>query len=252
MHMMFVDESGDPGYPEGGGWRRWGGSRFFARVGLIIHGWKWKAWNERLLRFKQNRGLTWDDEIRASDIRRGKRAFVGWEQPRRAQFLQDLAALIGLNRDITLLGVIIDKSKVDVTQRDRLVKPDVRSLELLLEQHGKLEDVAFRRTCRVLGAEPILEVVGEELGIVPSTFAQRRRNSYLRAIASMALCRYGGLTWRQVAELQGLKSGAAVSAQLSKLAAALEAGRLPRVLRRSLKKITSRLSELRNRRTAGS
>ena len=48
MHMMFVDESGDPGYPPGGKWRRWGGSTHFARVGVIIHGWKWKAWHDRL------------------------------------------------------------------------------------------------------------------------------------------------------------------------------------------------------------
>jgi len=43
MYMMFVDESGDPGYPADGNWSRWGGSTHFARVGLIIHGWKWKA-----------------------------------------------------------------------------------------------------------------------------------------------------------------------------------------------------------------
>jgi hypothetical protein len=63
MHMMFVDESGDPGYPISGIWSGWGGSRLFARVGVIIHGWKWKAWHERLFQFKHNRGLTWDAEI---------------------------------------------------------------------------------------------------------------------------------------------------------------------------------------------
>ena len=65
--MMFVDESGDPGYPPAGKWAGWGGSTHFARVGVIIHGWKWKAWNDRLTSFKRNRGLTWDAEIRASD-----------------------------------------------------------------------------------------------------------------------------------------------------------------------------------------
>ena len=38
MHMMFVDESGDPGYPTDGDWSKFGGSEFFSRVGVIIHG----------------------------------------------------------------------------------------------------------------------------------------------------------------------------------------------------------------------
>ncbi|HLA26847.1 MAG TPA: DUF3800 domain-containing protein [Syntrophales bacterium] len=109
--MMFVDESGDQGYPPSGKWAGWGGSTHFARVGLIIHGWKWKAWNERLMSFKRNRGLTWDVEIKASDIRRGKGGFVGWDHTRREFFLKNLMELVG-------------------------VKPDVRSLELLLERYN--------------------------------------------------------------------------------------------------------------------
>ncbi len=58
MYMMFVDESGDKGYPHNGNWAGWGGTRYFSRVGVIIHGWKWKKWNERLLNFKRDRGLT--------------------------------------------------------------------------------------------------------------------------------------------------------------------------------------------------
>lgn len=52
MHMMFVDESGDTGYPASGRWQGWGGTRVFVRVGVIIHGWKWKAWNQRLLTYR--------------------------------------------------------------------------------------------------------------------------------------------------------------------------------------------------------
>lgn len=136
MHMMFVDESGDPGYPPTGKWRSWGGSTHFARVGVIIHGWKWKTWNDRLMRFKRNRGLTWDTEIKASHIRRGKGGFVGWDQARRRLFLQDLMILVGGDPDVTLLGVIIDKQLVDSTKSERLVKPEVRSLELLLERYN--------------------------------------------------------------------------------------------------------------------
>ena len=136
MHMMFVDESGDPGYPKDGKWKGWGGSRLFTRVGAIIHGWKWKAWNERLVGFKRNRALTWDAELRGSDIRRGKRHFVGWDYARRERFLKEVLELIGVNTDITLLGVAIDKGKVDTTRKERVVKPEIRSLEFLLERYN--------------------------------------------------------------------------------------------------------------------
>jgi hypothetical protein len=108
----------------------------FARVGVIIHGWKWKAWNERLMAFKKNRGLTWDVEIKASHIRRGSGGFVGWDQPRRQFFMQNLMELVGMNQDMTLIGVVIDKRLVDTTQALRLVRPQVRSLELLLERYN--------------------------------------------------------------------------------------------------------------------
>jgi hypothetical protein len=134
--MMFVDESGDPGYPAGGHWKGWGGSTHFARVGVIIHGWKWKAWNDRLTSFKRDRGLNWDAEIKAHDIRQGRGAFVGWDRARRDFFLKNLMELIGGNLDFTLLGVVIDKRKVDTSKGDRLVKPEVRSLELLLERYN--------------------------------------------------------------------------------------------------------------------
>lgn len=138
--MMFVDESGDPGFPHSGNWAGWRGSTHFARVGLIIHGWKWKAWNDRLMAFKRNRGLTWDVEIKASHIRNGKGAFVGWDYNRREFFLKDLMELVGVNEDITLLGVIIDKTKVDPSKPARHVKPEVTSLEFLLERYNMFLD----------------------------------------------------------------------------------------------------------------
>jgi hypothetical protein len=93
--MLFVDESGDPGYPKDGKWKNFGGSALFTRVGVVIHGWKWKAWNRRLLQLKRAYGLLWNDEIKAGYVRNGKGCFVGWTKARRNQFLLDLATLIG-------------------------------------------------------------------------------------------------------------------------------------------------------------
>jgi hypothetical protein len=136
MHMMFVDESGDEGYPEDGVWSGWGGSTLFVRVGAIIHGGRWRALNERLKDFKRNKGLTWDAEIKAVHIRRGKGAFAGLDGPMRNLLLHDLLDLIGGDQYLTLLGVVIDKTKVDLKKRDRLVKPEIRSMELLLERYN--------------------------------------------------------------------------------------------------------------------
>ena len=136
MYMIFVDESGDPGYPNDGDWNRWGGTRVYVRVGAVIHGWKWKAWNKRMEQIKRNRGLGWDSELKASHIRRGKGAFVGWDEPRRKWFMKEVLQLIGANLDITLLGVVIDKTRVDTRMRDRIVKPEIRSMEHLLERYN--------------------------------------------------------------------------------------------------------------------
>jgi hypothetical protein len=136
MYMMFVDESGDKGYPADGNWKKWGGTILYVRVGTIIHGWKWKGWNDRLNQFKKKRGLTWDAEIKASHLRRGKGVFVGRNQNFRNLFFSDLLDLIGGDPDITLLGIVIDKTKVDITKQERLKNPDIRSMELLLERYN--------------------------------------------------------------------------------------------------------------------
>lgn len=135
--MMFVDESGDPGFPADGNWTGFGASKYFVRTGLIIHGWKWKAWHEKLRSFKYNRGLLWDAEIKANHLRRGKGSFAGWPELRRNSFIKDLSSLIGFNSDFTIIGVAVDKTKIDTTLKDRLSKPDVCSLELLLERYNQ-------------------------------------------------------------------------------------------------------------------
>lgn len=136
MHIMYVDESGDPGFPTDGDWSRFEGSKLYTRVGAIIHGWKWKTWDQRVRQFKSENGLPWNAELKASDLRRGKGVFLGWSQPRRDLLLNALLTLIAGNQDITLLGVAIDKRKVETARRERVAKPQVRSLELLLERYN--------------------------------------------------------------------------------------------------------------------
>jgi hypothetical protein len=82
-----------------------------------------------------------------------------------------LARLIGLNPEFTLLGVAIDKTKIDTRRKERLVKPEVRSLELLLERYnlflGHQKD-----KCGIVILDPVVEKSDDNL---------RRFQSFLQA-----------------------------------------------------------------------
>ena len=129
MHLMYVDESGDPGFSGGSSAR-------FVRVGVVVHAWKWRAVDERIRVFKTSRGLAWNAEIRATDVRRGRRAFADRSRAERETFLNDLVETIGREcPELALIGVSIDKARVDRTRPARWSNPAIRSVELLLEAY---------------------------------------------------------------------------------------------------------------------
>lgn len=57
-----------------------------------------------------------------------------------SSLIRDLAKLIGFAPEITLIGVAIDKQKIDLTSSHRVIRPEVRSLELLLERYDGFLD----------------------------------------------------------------------------------------------------------------
>lgn len=138
MHLMYVDESGDTGYPKAGcGFPATGGpTPWFVRAGVIVHSWKWAGIHERICQFKPSRFLKWDAEIKANHLRAAAGAFKSWSPQDRKHFLNDFLDTIGREMDVSILSVHIDKSKVDLARRDRLTNPSVRSLELLLELYN--------------------------------------------------------------------------------------------------------------------
>lgn len=138
MHLMYVDESGDTGYPKDNGEfpHSGGPTRHFARSGIILHDKRWQAINDRLSNFKRARHLTWDAEIKATHLRSGKGVFSPWSPADRQVFLNDLLDSVGKELDISIISIAIDKSKIDRSQRERFTNPSVRSLELLLERYN--------------------------------------------------------------------------------------------------------------------
>jgi hypothetical protein len=117
MHLMYVDESGDAGFPPSGLVAvRGGSSERYVRVGVIVHAWKWPATDLAIANFKRAHVLQWDDELHAADIRHGSRAFKGWTPTQRQHLLDNLLDTIGRElQHVTIIGVVINKRLVDRT-----------------------------------------------------------------------------------------------------------------------------------------
>ena len=112
----------------------------------------------------------------------------------------------------------------------------------LIETHSRTEDVSFRRRTEPLAADTVLGILAEVFEVEGEEFRRRRRRSSLRGVAARFLCRYAGLTQRDVAETLRAGSGAAISYQLRKLAVEWEKDRQ---LRRRVELVKERLDALR-------
>lgn len=89
--------------------------------------------------------------------------------------------------------------------------------EELLETGKTREDAAFRRLNGKQSPDVILCTVAQCGKVKKEELNIRSRDSRLRAVASLMLCKYGGLTQREAALMLGLTTGVAVSCQLKKL-----------------------------------
>ena len=79
------------------------------------------------------------------------------------------------------------------------------------------EDISFRHVTEPLKPEMVLETLANVFRVEKGEFRQRRRNSYLRAVAARFLIRYAAQSEREVAVILGMGSGSAVSKQLGNL-----------------------------------
>ena len=112
--------------------------------------------------------------------------------------------------------------------------------ELLGKRKGK-EDVSFRRTSRKQSPEAILDTVAQFSKVKKEELSIRQRDSASRAVASRMLCKYGGLTQREVASMLGLQTGAAVSCQLKRLRTLVDTDpRMQRLVERLEKRFSVR------------
>ncbi len=87
-----------------------------------------------------------------------------------------------------------------------------------VERHKRKEDVSYRRGMGRLTVDQVLDAVVKGMRVSRKELLRRQRLGWGRPIAARMLTRYGGLSQRQVAEVLGVGSGAAVSIQLRRLA----------------------------------
>ncbi len=109
--------------------------------------------------------------------------------------------------------------------------------------HRVREDINFRRTEGKLEASVILGIIGKELSLPVEALRRRRKDSHHRAIAARYLQKYGEKTQREIADLLGIGTGAAISLQLKRLR---ETEASERKLARQLKKVEKALKDQQN------
>ncbi len=192
------------------------------------------AWSSYRSYIGKDRPLTWVDyaPILATVASRDARAAETYRRFVEAGIVQiDAAFLEDAHASRLCLGSEGFRTRIRALYED------------LLGRQYRTEDIAFRRTGTRLPTEQILQAVCAGLGVDRASLLRRRRDSLDRAVASRMLCDYAGLTQRQVAEVLGLRSGAAVSAQLHTLTEQLETDRR---LRRQIADIATQLKKARS------
>jgi len=113
-----------------------------------------------------------------------------------------------------------------------------RLYESLVAKSDHPEDVTFRRQTERIPVDRILEILELELGTSREAICRRHRDSTVRPIASRMLCKYGGLTQREVGRILGLRTGTGISLQLRKLTGLMATDtRLKRIVERVEKRL---------------
>jgi hypothetical protein len=154
LHIIYVDESGDDGFPANNIFLPNNTpSNKFIRTGLIIHDWKWKRINDTIADFKFGKRIPQNVEIHATEIRRGKKKITDSRTRRRREvsnwygqqfpntsdrmnLLKDCCMLINSLEDITLIFIVIDKTRIDTAIPGYRNIPKENSWEYLIERYN--------------------------------------------------------------------------------------------------------------------
>lgn len=136
MHLIYVDESGDPGIAENSQYKiKETPSPYYIRTGLMIHDKKWQRINSSVKKFKEEHKIPEWIELHATEILNGKGPDRWFKKnfpnkPDRIQILLDACCLIK-KLDVTLISVVLNKSDIYGKYTDQISE---LSWEYLIER----------------------------------------------------------------------------------------------------------------------
>jgi len=153
VHLLYVDESGDDGFPpKGEFFSNVSPSSVFIRTGLIIHDRQWQRVNQQINEFKAKLGIPKSIEIHATEIRRGKHKIYTTARKRkevpnwygetyplladRIALLEKICKFITELDEITLICVVIDKTQIKTELSNYRAIPKNNSWEFLIERYN--------------------------------------------------------------------------------------------------------------------
>lgn len=119
MYFCYVDESGDAGAYEAG--KQNTGSPYFILVGLVIHNNRWKVALDTLKGFRKEIArqayLPYDIEFHCAELidPRKIKEYTQISIPDRWRLINRYATTIGQHTAFKIMGVVIDKSKSNLT-----------------------------------------------------------------------------------------------------------------------------------------
>lgn len=150
----------------------------------------------------------------------------------------------GLVNDDVELREVLDQSSKGIGDLDfRIMIEGLKNRAK--RNHGKIEDVAFRRQSQTLPQEKVISVILEYYELEMDQLKRQKRGTPYRPVAAKMLFRYCGMTQREIADFLVLKTGAAVSAQISK---ANEMERTSRKIKKDMKELQNRFINLKHNR----
>jgi len=141
MHIIYVDESGDDGFDNSGLYKNQTPTKNFIRVGVIIHDRKWQKIDRSISEFKKRYGIPKEIELHATQIRTGrlKKGGLNWfgkNYPDRNDREEILINCCKLTKtfDVSIICVVIDKSKIKTSVVNYKSFPKNNSWEFLIER----------------------------------------------------------------------------------------------------------------------
>jgi hypothetical protein len=151
MHIIYVDESGDDGFNTSGNYPyNQTPTRNFIRVGIIVHDWKWQKIDRAIGDFKYKYHIPKNIELHATEIRNGRKqvydsrtkkrksvvSWFGQNYPNRVERENILIECCKLVKtlDLSIIAVVIDKSKIKTTHVNFKTLPKNNSWEYLIER----------------------------------------------------------------------------------------------------------------------